>query len=126
MSHDDMPETRKRLADLRSAATPDATPNAGEDLGKMRTTHLQRILPGSANADFFILISEGPKVEDVKFVSGDVKLKSAADVVKKTKLNVVFPDHAQTRLLRRGMVVCSSITGCELVLLTPDSVKSVN
>jgi hypothetical protein len=47
-------------------------------------------------------------------------------VVKKTKLNVVFPDHAQTRLLRRGMVVCSSITGCELVLLTPDSVKSVN
>jgi tetratricopeptide (TPR) repeat protein len=126
MSRNDMPETRKRLAHLRSAATADMSAKAGEDLGKMRTTHLQRIVPGSASADFFVLISEGPKVEDVTFVSGDPKLKSAADVLKKAKLNVIFPDHAQTRLLRRGMVVCSSITGCEFVLLTPDTVKSVN
>jgi hypothetical protein len=65
-------------------------------------------------------------VEDVQFVNGDPKLKSAAETLKKTKLNVVFPDHAQTRLLRRGMVVCSPTTGCEFVLLTPDSVKSVH
>lgn len=126
MSHNDMPETRKRLARLKSTSGLPATPDATEYLGKMRATHLQRIVPGSATADFFLLISEGPKVEDVKFVSGDPKLKSAADLLKKTKLNVVFPDHALTRLLRRGMVVCSPVTGCELVLLTPDTVKSVN
>jgi tetratricopeptide (TPR) repeat protein len=126
MRHDDMPEARKRLARLSPDKVISRSPEAGEYLGKMRTTHLPRILPGSASADFFLLLSEGPKVEDVKFISGDVKLKSATAVLKKTKLNVLFPDHALTRLLRRAMLVCSPTTGCELVLLPPDSVKSVN
>jgi tetratricopeptide (TPR) repeat protein len=126
MLHGDMPETRKRLARLSPDKVVGDSPKAAEDMGRLRSTHLQRIVPGSASADFFLLISEGAKVEEVKFVSGDAKLKAAAEVLKKTKLSVVFPDHAETRLLRRGMVVCSPITGCELVLLTPDTVRSVN
>jgi tetratricopeptide (TPR) repeat protein len=122
----DMPETRKRLAFLSPGAVVGKSPQAAEDLGKMRTTHLERIVPGSANADFFLLISDGPRVEGVKFVSGDAKLKSATDLLKTTKVNVAFPDHEPTLLLRRGMLVCSPMTGCDFVLLTPSSVSSVN
>lgn len=122
----DMPETRKRLARLNSAAAVGSSPQAAEELGRMRSTHLRRIVAGSASADFFLLISNGPYVEDIKFVSGDGKLKSAADVLKATKLKVLFPDHGPTLLVRRGMVVCSGVTGCEFVLLTASSVHSVN
>ncbi len=121
----DMPETRKRLAKLGGSATR-APFNAGEDLSKMRSTHVRRIVPGSASAEFFLLISAGPSVEDAKFVSGNEKLKSAAAVLKASKLNVSFPDHGPTLLLRRGLLVCSAVTGCEFVLFAPSDVHSLN
>jgi hypothetical protein len=39
----------------------------------------------------------------------------------------VFPDDAPTKLVRRGTLSCSASTGnCNFVLLSADSVTSVN
>jgi hypothetical protein len=70
----------------------------------MRSTHLRRITPGSASAEFFVLIPHGPSIETVKFISGDAKPRSAAEVLKATKLNVLFPDLEPALLVRRGLL----------------------
>ncbi len=127
-ANDKMRDTRQRLIRLLGgSANVERTINyARSDLSKMRSTHLRRIVGGSASAEFFLLFSPGPKIEEVKFVSGREELKSAEKALRSTKFDVPFPDDAPTRLVRRGMLVCSTVTGCDFVLMTPDIVRSVN
>jgi len=92
------------------------------DLGKARQM---------GNADFFILISGGAgspaKVDSVKFVSGDEKLKSYSDALKTAGYHLTFPDDTPVKVFRRGTLSCSLTTGkCEFVLTLPDDVRSVD
>lgn len=122
-----MQETYDKLVRLiGSPAKADAAINeARGELSRIRSVHLERIAQGSASADLFIVFSPGEKVEDVKFISGSEKLRSADRALKLAKFNVLFPDdNPDTRLVRRGLLACSEITGCEFVLLTPDLVRS--
>jgi tetratricopeptide (TPR) repeat protein/transglutaminase-like putative cysteine protease len=123
-------ETRHRLEHLNGTKTPDrpamfaGDPSATE-LSQLRSVKLKRLVPGSATAEFFLLFSPGPEIEDVQFISGSEKLKSASQVLSNAKFQVAFPEKSDARLVRRAMLVCSTVTGCEAVLLTPDSVTSV-
>ncbi len=123
-------ETRHRLEHLTGAKTPvtpdllHGDPNASE-LSELRSVKLKRLVPGSATAEFFLLFSPGPKVEDVEFISGSEKLKSAAHALSEAKFHVAFPEGSSARLVRRAILMCSSVSGCEAVLFTPDSVHSV-
>jgi tetratricopeptide (TPR) repeat protein len=121
-------EIRKRLTRLGAdSAKPlyGAYPG-GDVLGRARTFKLRRLIPGTGNAEVFLLLGPGSKVEDVKFISGSDKLKSAAKSLSSVSINQPFPDDRPTRLVRRGLLGCYSITGCSLVLLTPDLVRSVD
>jgi hypothetical protein len=80
----------------------------------------------SVSAEYFLLFAAGSKIEDVKFISGDDTLQSALKVIPSIPFNVAFPDDGPTRLLRRAIIACSPVSGCKLVLFTPDSVRSVN
>ncbi len=93
------------------------------ELSQLRTIKLKRLVPGSETAEFFILLSPGPKVEDVQFISGSEKLKSVGDVLSKTDFPVAFPKGSSARLVRRAIVNCSEVSGCQAVLLEPSSVK---
>ncbi len=95
-----------------------------DDLNHMRTFKLPRIISGTANAEFFLLIGPGGKAE-AKFISGSESLKSVQKTLESTNYNQPFPDEHPTRILRRGIVGCYQYTGCSFVLLSPDTVSSI-
>jgi tetratricopeptide (TPR) repeat protein/transglutaminase-like putative cysteine protease len=75
------------------------------------------------SADFAFVFAPGPKVEGVKFLSGDDKLKSLNDKLASLKFPVEFPDTTPTKLVRRGTVTCKS-DACTLTLQASDEVTS--
>jgi tetratricopeptide (TPR) repeat protein len=122
-------DTRQRLEHLTGEKVAPKWPGAessASELGELRSVKLKQLVPGSARAEFFLLFSPGPKVEDVKFISGSEELQSIDQVLSDANFQVAFPEGSSSRLLRRAIVTCSSDTGCEAVLLTPDSVTSVD
>ena len=122
-------ETRHRLEHLtgeKSQAVPDLLrwdSSAGE-LSELRSAKLERLVPGPATAEFFLLFGPGPKIEDAKFISGSEGLKSADRAISVAKFDVAFPVGSSAHLVRRAILTCSNETGCAAVLLTPDRVNS--
>jgi tetratricopeptide (TPR) repeat protein/transglutaminase-like putative cysteine protease len=126
------PETRGRLASLAGG---DAKADAAVARFKEELQHQSTIDLGKAtqtsNADFFILISGGggspARVDSVKFVSGDEKLKSYTAALKTADYHLTFPDDTPVKVFRRGTLSCAVATGkCEFVLTLPDDVTSVD
>jgi tetratricopeptide (TPR) repeat protein len=127
-----IPETRERLASLAGG---DAKADAAVARYKAELDHLSTIDLGKAtqtgNADFFILLSGGTgevaKVDAVKFISGDEKLKSYVSALQNADYHLTFPDGTPVKVLRRGTLSCSVTTGsCKFVLTLPDDVRTVD
>jgi tetratricopeptide (TPR) repeat protein len=123
-------ETRHRLERLTGAKAPKAMEllrgdPSGSELSELRTAKLKRLVSGTAEAEFFLLFGPGPKVERLQFVTGSNKLRSAGSALVDANFQVAFPEHSSARLLRRGILMCTDVSGCNAVLFTPDSVKSV-
>lgn len=98
---------------------------SGDELSKMRTVKLKTLIPGSATAEFSLLFAPGPGITDVSFVSGSLKLREFSQALKLAKFDISFPPGSTAVLLRRAIVMCSSVSGCEAVLYPPNSVHSV-
>jgi len=127
------PETRGRLASLTGGDTKvDATvAKYKEDLQQLRTIDLGKVAKETGSADFFVLLSRGKgsaaTVEAVKFASGDEKLKVFTDALRTAEYRVTFPDDTPVKILRRGILSCSTATGtCMFVLMLPDDVRTVD
>ena len=126
-----IPETRERLASLAGG---DAKADAAVARYKDELEHLSTIDLGKAtqtgNADFFILLSGGgevAKVDAVKFISGDEKLKSYITALQNADYHLTFPDGTPVKVLRRGTLSCSVTTGsCKFLLTLPDDVRTVD
>jgi len=87
---------------------------------------LARLVPDTASAEFFFLFAPGPKLEELKFISGSEKLRTATKTLSATTFKVPFPTGSNARLLRRGILACYTSSGCTLVLFSPGDVHSVN
>ena len=123
---DAMKDTQSRLDRLGGTVKLGRLGNSGgEELGKLRTVTLSSITSESATGEFFLLFGAGSKVQEVRFVGGSEKLKSADKALSAAAFDMPFPDDGPTRLVRRGGLSCSSISGCIFVLYTPDVVRSV-
>ena len=70
--------------------------------------------------DFSVTFSPG-KIEDVKFVSGDEKLKGSAPLIEHSSIRAEFPDSTPAYLTRHGLLLCSSASSCDFTLLLPGS-----
>jgi hypothetical protein len=109
----------------------DSTVNQHRDeLQQMRTTTLKERPPLTGSAEFWVLLgaaNHGVAVENVKYVSGEEKLRSLEEALRHLKFDVNFPDETPTKILRRGVLSCSQASGsCTFVLVLPDDVRSVN
>jgi|CZKJ01.1.fsa_nt_gi tetratricopeptide (TPR) repeat protein len=127
------PETRGRLASLSGgdSKADAAVAKYKEDLQRTRTIDLGKVAKEDASAEFFVLLSRGPNstatVEGVKFASGDEKLKRFTDALRTAEYRVTFPDDTPVKILRRGILSCSTTTGnCTFVLMLPDDVRTVD
>jgi tetratricopeptide (TPR) repeat protein len=127
-----IPETKTRLASLAGG---DAKADAVVARYKEELEHLSSIDLGKAketgNADFFVLLSGGAgekaKVDAVRWVSGDEKLKSYAEPLHTADYHLTFPDDTPVKVLRRGTLSCSIASGtCKFVLTLPDDVRTVD
>jgi Flp pilus assembly protein TadD len=127
-----IPETHARLASLAGG---DAKADAAIARYKPELERLSTVDLGKAtqtgNADFFVLLSGGAgekaKVDAIKFVSGDEKLKSYADALRTGDYHLTFPDDTPVKILRRGTLSCSVATGsCKFVMTLPDDVRTVD
>jgi tetratricopeptide (TPR) repeat protein len=128
-----IPETRDRLASLTggSAKADAAAAKYKDDLQQLRTIDLGKIAKETGSAEFFVLLSRGKgsdaTVEAVKFTSGDEKLKVFTDALRTAEYRLSFPDDTPVKILRRGILSCSTATGnCAFVLILPDDVRTVD
>lgn len=117
---------RDRLNRLTGEEKPSSSMMDREDLGETRTFTVERITKETSNAEFFLLIGPGSKVEDVKFVSGSEKLRQGESALRKIEFKVPFPDDGPSHLVRRGILSCYPVTGCNFVLYNVGDVHSVN
>ena len=127
-----IPETRGRLAALVGGDDKVAAAVAKykEQLQNLRTLDVGKLTNQSASAEFFVMFSpagSGVTLDGVKYVSGDEKLKPFADALRKAKYNLTLPDDTPTKILRRGVLSCSSTGGdCHFVMFLADDVRSVD
>jgi tetratricopeptide (TPR) repeat protein len=124
-----VPETRGRLAALVGGEKKIAplVEKAKDALVAMRTFKLGKLLPGKEDvkAEFLLVVANGPKVEEVRFVSGSEKLKPFAETLRSVDYGFSFPDSTATRLVRRGVLSCSSATGeCAFVLFAAEDITA--
>jgi Flp pilus assembly protein TadD len=97
-----------------------------DELTDARRVKIGHIASGSASAEFFVLMAPGNKVENVTYVSGSEELEKVETRLADSDFHAAFPEGSDARILRRGLVMCSEISGCEFVLYPLDSVRSVN
>ncbi len=119
------PETRARLTALAGGDNVDTlVARARGELEAGRTLKLGKLAAGLGRADFVILISPS-KPYEVKFVSGDEKLRSAAEALRTAAYGFDFPPGATGLVLRRGTLTCAATGECTLLLQVPDDVTSL-
>ena len=102
-----------------------------DELVLERTITVRNTLKQHGTADFFILISGGPRkdtsCESIKFLRGADTLKPFQRIICDSKFSQSVPGDIPVKFLRRGTLSCqSSSEDCLFVLLLPDDVKSVN
>jgi hypothetical protein len=82
---------------------------------------------GATEARFFVALIPGAnrnaQVADIKFITGDEKLKPLGTMLKAANYQLVFPDDKMTKIIRRGTLSClSKDNRCTFIMMGPDYV----
>lgn len=120
-------ETRDRLAALAGPeAKIDFLIDDGHRLLKdARTIAVNNSRQVEGFAEFWILLSPGPIVRAVKFISGDEDLAPFAKDLENVSYPNTFPEATELRLLRRGRLACTrSSPVCSLQLISSQIVPT--
>jgi tetratricopeptide (TPR) repeat protein len=126
------PETRARLTLLLggNSKIDDLVANAATHLDALRTISAGKLLVENARADFFVALSAGenkPRVEDVRFISGDAKMRLLAETLRSLDYGPMFPDTSSVTLIRRATLACSAKDGgCVLILSRAEDARATN
>ncbi len=127
-----VPETRARLVILLggNSGIDALVKKAQPELLAMQTLQAGKLLKEAAEADFLILLSPGEKsakADGVRFISGSEKLRPFAATLRALSYGPMFPDASPIKLVRRGTLACSAVTGdCTFTLIRPEDVRTVN
>lgn len=110
----------KRIPGMKNSGSPRYVDGAFalSDMRLFEVPFRAKLAGNSAAAHFLILLTNGPKVEDVKFVSGSEELSGAANAIRAVRFPHTFPDENETRILRRATFTCTVYTNkCNLILM---------
>lgn len=110
-----MEETAARMRKLAHVRLPANRMSAAEELSRMRTVPLPKIVKGTASADFYVLLAPGGRLKGSSFLRGSELLRFADDDLAKAPFKVAFPPGSSAYVLRKGILSCSSYTGCSFV-----------
>jgi len=124
-----MPETKRRLVTLLGGDSNfnHATEGALEKLTQAHTITFKNSRTAEGTAEFWILLSPGPKVIETKFISGDESLRPFASDLQAAPFANPFPDTTEVKLPRRGKLTCSrSSAQCSFVLMSAETVHTAN
>jgi len=120
-------ETRERLTNLAGAdAGIDTMIENGHGLLKeARTIAVKNSHQVEGFAEFWILLSPGPVVRGVKFISGDQELAPFAKDLESISYPNTFPEATELRLLRRARLACThSSQDCGLQMISSQIVPT--
>ena len=121
------PEVRERLVNLAGAdAKIDAMVEEGRGLLKdARTITVNNSHKAEGFAEFWILLSPGPAVRGVKFITGDDELAPFAKDLESVSYPNTFPEATELKLLRRGKLACTgSSPQCRLQMISSQTVPT--
>lgn len=126
-----VPESRTHLAALAGGndKVDPLVKKAADDLSNLKTLSLGKLLAGKdhVEAEFYVLLGPGPRVEAVRFIRGSEKLRPMGDRLRGLDYGRAFPDQTPTKLVRRGSIFCAETDGsCSFILQSADSVTSLN
>jgi len=112
-------DTRPRLAKLlgHDQGIDGLVERARTDLIQLRTVRLGTRLKEDLQGSVTLLFGPGPRVEDLSFTKGSAPLRVLDGAIRSATYPVVLPDSTPVKIVRRGVVTCSSATGnCAVVL----------
>jgi TonB family protein len=121
-----MPETRGRLASLLGSDSDiDAlAEQAKPQLKEARTIQIKNSHQAEGIAEFWILLSPGPKVRAVKFITGEDELTQLSTDIEAASFPDCFPEATELQLIRRGRLSCPpSSPNCSLLLNSAETVQ---
>ena len=129
-----VPESRESLERLagkeRSAALIKQAEEESRDSRTVKLGPVAKNLKAMVQGAFFVVLVPGPsrvaQVAEVKFISGDERLKPLSAALKTANYNLVFPDEARTKVIRRGTLFCQPNGECSFFMMSPDLVFSVD
>jgi tetratricopeptide (TPR) repeat protein len=138
----------------QGAATLNTTPEAGESLRRLAAPasietllqtakvdvreynifslgHLMPNLKAPIEGEFYLVFApdsaRNTQVIDVRFIKGAESLKPLAAQLKAIKYPLIFPDSSQTKVIRRGALLCLPKPGvCTFTMVSPDLITSVD
>lgn len=123
-------QTAQRLTNLlgSKALADNAALKAHDGLSRMWWTNFPKFATGDVAGNVFLFFDREDGLHDVKFISGTDNLKeSVTGLIKNLKISVVFPDDHPVEVVRRAMISCAPTSpSCNLFLIPPDSVRSIN
>ena len=100
---------------------------AGHELIARRSVEVPNHDRVIGTADFWVLFTANKPSPDVRFISGDEKMRTFTSTIQEAKFPNLFPDTTETKLLRRGTLSCSADAAeCSFALLPVEDVHSVN
>ncbi len=126
------PELRQRLVTLvggEEQAAKEANSHR-EAFISQRTVPLRTAGPANTSADYFVLLApsspgaSGTRVEAVKFIKGDERLKNIEDSLRSATYPLRFAEDRLIKIVRRGTVSCSTAGDCSFVMMLPGDVRS--
>jgi hypothetical protein len=91
----------------------------------LRTVAIPNTHDADGVAEFWILLSPGPKVLGTKFINGDEVLRPFTKDLESAAYPDTFPEATNIRLVRRGRLACVRGEGvpCRLLLASAEAVR---
>jgi tetratricopeptide (TPR) repeat protein len=95
------------------------------DIRVKNITITKKIKEEVATAELLIAFTNGPKVDDVVFVSGSEELRSVLPTVQAFKYPQSFPDTTPARIIRKAKLNCSKYSQiCSLLISTVEDASA--